>query len=62
MYGDQFGEFVCAYWDLKGFNTVRQHKIDLHQLHQHHALRLDWEFQFFLSILCHSLLLSLLKC
>ena len=18
MYGDQFGEFVCGYWDLKG--------------------------------------------
>ena len=18
MYGDQFGEFVCEYWDLKG--------------------------------------------
>ena len=19
MYGDQFGEFVCGYWDLKGY-------------------------------------------
>ena len=22
MYGDQFGEFVCGYYYLKGFNTV----------------------------------------
>ena len=20
MYGDQFGEFVCGYWDLKGYS------------------------------------------
>ena len=26
MYGDQFGEFVCGYWDLKGLRipTVRR--------------------------------------
>ena len=22
MYGDQFGEFVCGYWDLKGYVLV----------------------------------------
>ena len=21
MYGDQFGEFVCGYWGLKGYTT-----------------------------------------
>ena len=29
MYGDQFGEFVCGYWDLKGFkNTICQLQFD----------------------------------
>ena len=23
MYGDQFGEFVCGYWDLKGSENVK---------------------------------------
>ena len=22
MYGDQFGEFVCGYWDLKGLKKI----------------------------------------
>ena len=22
MYGDQFGEFVCGYWGLKGLHTM----------------------------------------
>ena len=22
MYGDQFGEFVCGYWGLKGYKSV----------------------------------------
>ena len=25
MYGDQFGEFVCGYWDLKGQAEDRLH-------------------------------------
>ena len=23
MYGDQFGEFVCGYWGLKGFSPFK---------------------------------------
>ena len=26
MYGDQFGEFVCGYWHLKGFNFTNNFK------------------------------------
>ena len=31
MYGDQFGEFVCGYWDLKGLTIklcLLQHPYD----------------------------------
>ena len=28
MYGDQFGEFVCGYWGLKGYQKCQNH-IDL---------------------------------
>ena len=24
MYGDQFGEFVCGYWGLKGYGLFGQ--------------------------------------
>ena len=23
MYGDQFGEFVCGYWGLKGYKRLK---------------------------------------
>ena len=29
MYGDQFGEFVCGYWGLKGQHTVNCHLVSL---------------------------------
>ena len=33
MYGDQFGEFVCGYWSLKGKNVhMTVYNYDLHQL------------------------------
>ena len=32
MYGDQFGEFVCGYWSLKGKNVHMTVYNYLHQL------------------------------
>ena len=32
MYGDQFGEFVCGYWGLKGKNVNYVYTLSLHQL------------------------------
>ena len=29
MYRDQFGEFVCVYWGLKGYSTVLPNDIKL---------------------------------
>ena len=29
MYGDQFGEFVCGHWGLKGQHTVYCHLMSL---------------------------------
>ena len=29
MYGDQFGEFVCGYWGLKGYSELLRPSLHL---------------------------------
>ena len=34
MYRDQSGEFVCGYWDLKGYQVQLYHKLPSQSYHQ----------------------------
>ena len=41
MYGDQFGEFVCGYWDLKGQREIVWHFIGVFIVPNVHNCRLE---------------------
>ena len=43
MYGDQFGEFVCRYWGLKGWRKINSNQCKRRRVHlNNHALPNLW--------------------